>query len=331
MASLLSKPELHERFLAAIGSGAVVSAATDAAGELVVELCPPLPRRVRVYIYNATNPPGGRSTPEHKIQLILANQGRGQRGNFDRSEVEFVLLCGYVPEEDVFVFWDAALHVDFAYSKNLQVRSENVAGAAAAGVTVRQERSLRTESETVICVPSRLVADAIAERFASPVLVPQVAGAETPKGQPYMSPPRSGSGESALRVFSVDPDAIDRGTNAHKDVQDQLADAVSARGWEPLSPSGTDPLFDIGWIVADTAWIAEVKSLTESNEDRQLRLGLGQVLSYAYLVDWGAAANRPVLAVERKPSAPHWPDLCASHGVKLSWPETFEELLDACA
>lgn len=331
MASLLSKPELHERFVAAIESGAAVSAITDAAGELVVELRSPLPRRVRVYIYNATNPPGGRTTPEHKIQLILANQARAQRGNFDRADVDFVLLCGYVPEEDVFVFWDAALHVDFAYSKNLQVRSENVVGAAAAGVMVRQERSLRTEPETVICVPSRLVADAIAERFASPILAPQGVGAEAPKGQPYMRPPRSGGGESTLRVFSVDPDAIDRGTNAHKDVQDQLADAVSARGWEPLSPSGSDPLFDIGWIVKDTAWIAEVKSLTESNQDRQLRLGLGQVLSYAYLVDWGAAAYRPILAVERQPTARYWLDLCASCGVRLSWPETFEEMLDACA
>lgn len=331
MASLLSKAELHGRFLAAIGDGAVVSHRTDAAGELVVELHPPLPLLVRVYIYNATNPPGGRTTPEHKIQLILANQGRGQRGNFDRADVDFVLLCGYVPEEDVFVFWDAALHVDFAYSKNLQVRSENVAGAAAAGVMVRQERSLRTEPETVICVPSRLVVEAIAERFASPILVPHGVGAEAPKGQPYMRPPRSGGGELTLRVFSVDPDAIDRGTNAHKDVQDQLADAVSARGWEPLSPSGSDPLFDIGWIVEDTAWIAEVKSLTESNQERQLRLGLGQVLSYAYLVDWGAAAYRPILAVERQPTAPYWLDLCASYGVKLSWPETFEEMLDACA
>ena len=331
MASLLSKPELHERFLAAIGSGAVVSAATDDAGELVVELHPPLPCRVRVYIYNATDAQGPLRKSEHRIQLILSGQGKGGRANFDRSDVDLVLLCGYALEHDIFVFWDASLHRDFAYSKNLQVRSENVVGAAAAGVTVRQQRDLRTDLETVICVPSRLVVDAIAERFAGPVLLPLGVGAETPKGQPYMNPPRSGSGEPVLRVFSVDPDAIDRGTNAHKDVQDQLADAVSARGWEPLSPGGTDPLFDIGWIVADTAWIAEVKSLTESNEDRQLRLGLGQVLSYAYLVDWGAAANRPVLAVERKPSAPHWPDLCASHGVKLSWPETFEELLDACA
>ncbi len=329
MADVLSKSELHERFVTAIGRGAVVSATTDAADELVVELRPPLPRRVRVYIYNATDAQGPDRT-EYRIQLILAGHAKGQRANFDRSEVELVLLCGYVPEQDVFVFWDASLHVDFAYSKNLQVRPENVAGAAVADVTVRQERSLRSDIETVICAPSRFVAEAIAERFASPVLVPQAVGAAAPKGQPYMRPPRSGDGETTLRVFSVDPDTIDRGTNAHKDVQDQLADAVTARGWEPRSPSGSDPLFDIGWTVADMAWIAEVKSLTESNENRQLRLGLGQVLSYAYLVDWGAVANRPVLAVERKPSSAYWPDLCASHGVKLSWPETFEEMLDAC-
>lgn len=330
MADRLTKTQLHDRFVEAIGPSVVASADTDAAGELVIELRSPLPRRTRVYIYNATDAQGPDRTMEHRIQLILTGQAKGQRANFDRADVDVVLLCGYVPEHDIFVFWDAALHKDFAYSKNLQVRSENVVDAAAADVTVRQERNLRPDVETVLCAPGRFVAEAIAERFAGPILVPQAVGAEAPKGQPYMRPPRSGGGETTLRVFSLDPDAVDRGTNAHKDVQDQLADAVSARGWDPRSPSGSDPLFDIGWTVADTAWIAEVKSLTESNEDRQLRLGLGQVLSYAYLVDWGAVANRPVLAVERKPSSAYWPDLCASHGVKLSWPETFEEMLDAC-
>lgn len=331
MASLLSKSELHERFVAAIGDGAVVSAATDAAGELVVELRPPLPRRVRVYIYNATDAQGPVRKLEHRIQIILTGQGKGGRANFDQSEVDLVLLCGYALKHDIFVFWDPSLHRDFAYSKNLQVRSQNVVSAAADGVTVRQQRDLRPEIETVICTPGRFVAEAIAERFASPIVVPQGVGSEAPKGQPYMRPLRSGRGEPSLRVFSVDPDAIDRGTNAHKDVQDQLADAVSTRGWEPLSPRGSDPLFDVGWMVADTAWIAEVKSLTESNEDRQLRLGLGQVLSYAFLIDWGAASYRPILAVEREPTAPYWLDLCASHGVTLTWPETFDEMLDDCA
>lgn len=102
------------------------------------------------------------------------------------------------------------------------------------------------------------------------------------------------------------------------------------RGWAPRSPSDSNSLFDVGWIAADAAWIAEVKSLTATNEERQLRLGLGQVLSYAHLVDWGFKNNHPVLAVEREPSPEYWPDLCQSHGVALSWPEVFDELLDSC-
>ena len=37
-----------------------------------------------------------------------------------------------------------------------------------------------------------------------------------------------------------------------------------------------------------------------------------------------------MLAVEREPSLDYWPDLCQSHGVALSWPDVFDELLDTC-
>ena len=328
MTDRLSTTELHDRFVAAVGPSALVDASTDASGELIVELRPPLPSRVRVYIYNATDPPGGRSTPEHKIQLT--GQRRGERGELDWSGVDFVLLCGYADEHDVFVFWDAALHIDFAFSKNLQVRTASVEAAAASGVRVRQNRRLRTGMEVVICTPSQMVIEAIDERASSGEVRSRGTGIPETRGQPYMRPPPGGSATPRSRVFRFDPDAIDRGTNAHKRVQNQLAEAVRERGWEPLSPSDSDPLFDVGWIAADVAWIAEVKSLTPNNEERQLRLGLGQVLSYAHLVDWGFEDNRPVLAVEREPLSKYWPDLCQSHGVALSWPEVFDELLDSC-
>ena len=329
MTDRLSTTELHDRFVAAVGSSALVDASTDASGELVVELHPPLPNRIRVYIYNATNPRGGRSTPEHKIQLT--SQSRGGRGTFDWSGVDFVLVCGYAAEHDVFVFWDAALRIDFAYSTNLQVRTANVQAAAASGLRVRQDRRLKTGMEVVICTPSQLVVEAMEERASSGEVGSRGTGAPATRGQPYMRPSSGGAATPRSRVFRSDPDAIDRGTNAHKKVQNQLADAVRARGWEPLSPSDADPLFDVGWIAADAAWIAEVKSLTEANEERQLRLGLGQVLSYAHLVDWGVTVKRPVLALEREPGSPYWPELCESHGVALSWPEVFDELLDSCA
>ena len=241
-----------------------------------------------------------------------------------------MLVCGYAAEHDVFVFWDAALRIDFAYSTSLEVKSANVQAAAASGLRVRQDRRLKTGMEVVICAPSRLVVEAIEERASSGEADSRGKGVPVARGQPYMRPSSGGSATPTSRVFRFDPDAIDRGTNAHRKVQNQLADAVRARGWQPLSPSDSDPLFDVGWIAADGAWIAEVKSLTPTNEERQLRLGLGQVLSYAHLIDWGFDSKRPVLAVEREPSSAYWPDLCESHGVALSWPEVFDELLDTC-
>ncbi len=75
--------------------------------------------------------------------------------------------------------------------------------------------------------------------------------------------------------------------------------------------------------------MAEVKGLTEDNEVRQLRLGLGQVLNYAHLLDWPGVENvRPVLAVEHRPAAEYWVDLCEEHEVVLTWPDQFGELFD---
>ena len=166
MTDRLPKAELHKQFIKALGP-ALATASTDTAGELVVRLRPPLPQRIRVYLYNATNPPGGRSTPEHKIQLGLTGQRRDERRDLDWSGVDFVLLCGYVDERDVFVFWDASMHINFPHSKNLQVKTANVQTAAASGVRVRQDRRLQTGMEVVICAPVQLVVKAIAERASS--------------------------------------------------------------------------------------------------------------------------------------------------------------------
>jgi hypothetical protein len=129
------------------------------------------------------------------------------------------------------------------------------------------------------------------------------------------------------RVFEVDPDVIDRGTTAHKDVQDALAQAIAEHDLEPLSPQRGDPKFDVAWVQEGVAFVAEVKSLTDANEERQLRLGLGQVLSYVHILEWpNAEAVRAVLAVERKPTADYWTTLCAEHEVILTWPGNFDDL-----
>ncbi len=147
-------------------------------------------------------------------------------------------------------------------------------------------------------------------------------------GSDYKSPARQEATERR-RVFEVDPDLIDRGTAAHMDVQDELAKAVRSAGLEPRSPEFEGPQFDIAWQIGDSAFVVEVKSMTKQNEDRQLRLGLGQVLSYAFLLDWpGTNDVQAVLAVEHPPTDTYWSELCEEHGVILTWPGIFEDLFD---
>lgn len=151
---------------------------------------------------------------------------------------------------------------------------------------------------------------------------------QTQGGISYREPSRQ---ETVNRheVWEVDPDLRDRGTATHMDVQGQLADAVRFVGMEPRSPAPHDPQFDVAWQIGDSAFVVEVKSLTEENEEQQLRLGLGQVLCYAFLLDWPKANNvQPVLAVERPPTGEYWIKICKEHGVILTWSGVFEDLFD---
>jgi hypothetical protein len=62
------------------------------------------------------------------------------------------------------------------------------------------------------------------------------------------------------------------------------------------------------------------------NEERQLRLGLGQVLRYRH---WVERTNREVVAVlapERRPTDRSWESLCSELGVRLVWPPEFSGL-----
>ena len=156
----LSQTELHRRFLDALG-GTVRSHGIVERKPLEADLAAPLPSRIRLYIFNATRPPGGRPLGEHKVQLIVPGQRRGARGNFDHSGSRIVLLAGYAAEENVYVLWDAGLYSDFAWSRNVQVKAETLIQANA-GKIAKQERRLRPADgqpvvETLLaCPPARL-------------------------------------------------------------------------------------------------------------------------------------------------------------------------------
>ena len=66
-----------------------------------------------------------------------------------------------------------------------------------------------------------------------------------------------------------------------------------------------------------------MKSTTPANEERQLRLALGQVQRYVQQLEADDRTIRAVIAVERAPADLSWVELCADKGVVLTWPEGF--------
>jgi hypothetical protein len=126
--------------------------------------------------------------------------------------------------------------------------------------------------------------------------------------------------------FAVDPALVERGVRGHAVTQNALAGYVRSLGLEPRSPRPGEPNFDVAWQCGSRIFVAEVKSLTIRNEEKQLRLGLGQVLRYADQLRTDVRAV-PVLAVERCPTDSSWEQLCNNLGVMLVWPEAFAQRL----
>jgi len=165
----LPQEELQQRLVSALGSSVIKVHSQMDAKPFEIDLAPPLPHRVRIYMYNATRPPGGRPLGEHKIQLIVPGKGRGERASFDNGDGRIVLLMGYAADEDVFILWDAGLYSEFAWSRNVQVKAETIIEASA-GKLATQERQLRPSTgkatvETVLAVKSRRLAEAIIRRM----------------------------------------------------------------------------------------------------------------------------------------------------------------------
>lgn len=129
----LSAKQLNQIFLSALGQTVVWHSAIERK-PLEIDIAKPLPLSLRVYIYNCTNPAGGRPADEYKIQLIVPNQPRGERGTFDNSGGRIVLLVAYVRlfealDDGIFVLYNALMHDNFSYSANLQVKSDVINGA----------------------------------------------------------------------------------------------------------------------------------------------------------------------------------------------------------
>lgn len=123
---------LHERFLTAL-DGCISFHSDPARKPLLIDLRPPEPLRLRIYMYSLVGGVGERARREYKVVLRVPSQRVGTYGAFDHTDNRFTTVIGYDASLDVFVLWDAALHPRFKNGGNLQVRDEVVRAAAATG------------------------------------------------------------------------------------------------------------------------------------------------------------------------------------------------------
>jgi hypothetical protein len=134
---------------------------------------------------------------------------------------------------------------------------------------------------------------------------------------------------AAPEPFDVDPDQRDRGTRAHHETQNELAEIARAWGLQPRSPS-EEPYFDLAWQEQEGRLVViEVKSITQQNAEKQMRLGLGQLLRYRNLLSADGSDVAAVLALSAEPPDPRWVDLCNELNVGLVWRPDLEGMLEA--
>lgn len=123
MAARFNKEELNRLIIEDLGDR--VAWSSDMSSKtLLIDLEKPN-RKLRIYVFNCTCPPGGRALDEYKIQMIIEGQGRGERGHINTNDERIPLIMGYAcPFDDdtdgVYVLWDTSFHMEFAYSANLQ-------------------------------------------------------------------------------------------------------------------------------------------------------------------------------------------------------------------
>lgn len=158
----LRKNELNQLFIDGLGS-MIAEHSGEESAPLLIDLVAPLSLKLRVYLFNCTNPPGGRALDEYKIQMIFPGQKRGERGTVDYSDGRMPILAAFVAEgtNGVFILWDADKHEDFSYSANMQVKSDVIINALYSDIA----SITRKNGETILAVRPQHLYKAIKRRL----------------------------------------------------------------------------------------------------------------------------------------------------------------------
>ena len=146
-----------------------------------------------------------------------------------------------------------------------------------------------------------------------------------PGERPEFVPRNEDVRSQEARPWSRDPSEVDRALSSHARIERLVAEAAASEGWIAKGYGRGDPVFDLLLERHDgrpPAVVVEVKSTTATNEEKQLRLALGQALRYQHLLGARGRAVAAFIAIEREPRDTSWVELCGSAGVTLVWPAT---------
>jgi hypothetical protein len=139
-----------------------------------------------------------------------------------------------------------------------------------------------------------------------------------PRQRPAFRPRNEQARSSAARPWARDPSEVDRALSSHARIERLVAEAAAAEGWRASAYGRDDPVFDLLLEIdseGGPAVVVEAKSTVASNEEKQLRLALGQVLRYRQLLRRSGRNVIGMIAVERRPADERWIALCDEAGV----------------
>ena len=245
----------------------------------------------------------------HVLRAQLRKLIEAQGGRFrDTTRQADVLVVGHLRWTASDWLHDRSKRVIFVEKE--RQRGNHICMVDDAGI------SLLLRGETARCLESRGVADGGVEiKRPEPV-------------RPQLLPFRLrevGSHDQSL--LAVDLSALDRGSQAHEDV---LAALLTHLAPTPVHRIDR-PQVDAAWIdVHDPSMlhIAEVKSLTDTNQGQQLRLGIGQLLDYRQQLRRGPVADiagvKAHLITESRPADERWIELAQAVDLNLTWAPGFK-------
>ncbi|MBA4147608.1 MAG: HNH endonuclease [Verrucomicrobia bacterium] len=146
----LSDHRLRAVLLSALPGATVI---TDLGHTKPMILSLPNSEPFRIYLWTTTPDASaqGRPAGEHKAQIILPGTVRGSTQRLNLEGMPTALL-GYSPLFSVFTAWDASLHFESGYSKNLQFREELLEACLVSGWAVGDLRRTDNGPEVRVAV-----------------------------------------------------------------------------------------------------------------------------------------------------------------------------------